>query len=243
MTIFRKIACYALLPFAVISLQYMMPENSPGKSDPKAVRIAAEVIRAMGGQKAWNDVHYLSWNFFGRRKLVWDKWKNIVRIDWLSTSRQVQVDLLNGTGYVELNGVPQTNPDTLSKYLEIGKKVWINDSYWLIMPFKLLDPGVVLKYAGREVMPDSNKADILELTFDNVGVTPQNKYRVWVDVKTKMVLKWAYYAKNTDKTPKIVNTWDDYRRYGNILLSGSRGEYGKLYPIDITDTVPSGTFR
>lgn len=235
---------FLLTLFLLCHLQFTVaPAGSPGASDPRAIKIAKEVIKAMGGQKAWNNAHYLSWNFFGRRKLVWDKWKNVVRIDWLNNSKQIQVDLLSGTGYVALNGVPQSNPDTLTKYLEIGKEVWINDSYWLIMPFKLLDPGVILKYGGREIIPDGRIADILELTFDHVGVTPQNKYRVWVDAQTKLVIMWAYFEKNTDKSPKFSTTWDDYRSYGNILISGVRGEKGNLYPVEVSDTVPEGTFR
>ncbi len=34
-------------------------------SDPKAVEIADQVMQAMGGRKAWDNTHYISWNFFG----------------------------------------------------------------------------------------------------------------------------------------------------------------------------------
>lgn len=245
---FRKILLFALSGLApmmfLVQARFSPAVNaSPGGSDPQAVKIAKEVIRAMGGQKEWNNAHYISWNFFGRRKLVWDKWKNVVRIDWVNTARQVQVDLISGKGYVELNGVPQNNPDSLAKYLKTGKEVWINDSYWLVMPFKLLDPGVTLKYGGREIIPDGRTADILELTFDHVGVTPQNKYRIWVDAKSRLVIMWDYFENATDKTPKISNTWDDYKPYGKILLSGVRGQRGNLYPIVVSDEVPAGTFH
>lgn len=59
------------------------------------------------------------------------------------------VNVLSGKRKVQLNGVSQSHPDSLSKYLQLGQEVWINDSYWLVMPFKLLDPGVTLKYFGQ----------------------------------------------------------------------------------------------
>ena len=49
-------------------------------SDEKAIRIADEVMEAMGGRKNWDMERYFKWNFFGARTLWWDKWKGDVRI-------------------------------------------------------------------------------------------------------------------------------------------------------------------
>ncbi|MBL7827950.1 MAG: hypothetical protein JNJ57_15075 [Saprospiraceae bacterium] len=212
-------------------------------SDRKAVQIAKEVMKAMGGQKAWDNTRCISWNFFGRRTLLWDKWSGMVRIEWQKTPRKVIVNLNDGSGKVQLNGVDQTHPDSLAKYLKMGKEVWINDSYWLVMPFKLLDPGVTLKYQGRDKTPDGRIADLLQLTFNQVGVTPDNKYKVWVDKESRLITQWAYFEKFTDDTPKLINAWAEYKPYGEILLSGNRGERGNLYPIEVTNTVPEGMFE
>ena len=85
--------------------------------------------------------------------------------------------------------------------------------------------------------------DVLQLTFEKVGVTPDNKYKVWVDKETRLVSQWAYFEKFTDTTPKLVNAWSEYKPYGSILLSGSRGERGNLYPISVTETIAEGIFE
>lgn len=246
---------HKILPFAALLLVFLFSfslntENnqaalvdSPGSSDKKAIEIAREVLKAMGGKEAWDNTHYISWNFFGSRSLLWDKWTGLVRIEWLKKQRKVIVNLSNGSGKVQLDGVEQTHPDSLAKYLQMGKEVWINDAYWLVMPFKLLDPGVTLKYLGQNKTEDGRKADLLQLTFDNVGVTPKNKYKVWVDSESRLVTQWAYFEKFTDTEPKFTNAWSDYKRYGNILLSGSRGKEGRsLYPIEVMEQVTSGIF-
>jgi len=217
--------------------------NATG-SDPKAMAIADEVMQAMGGRKAWDDTRVISWNFFGGRTLLWDKSAGMVRIEWLKKPQKIIVNLNDGTGKVSLNGVEQTHPDSLAKYLDIGKKVWINDSYWLLMPFKLKDSGVTLKYLGESNTDAGEKADMLQLTFQNVGVTPDNKYHVWVDKKTHLVAQWAYYPKFTDEKPQFVNPWADYRRYGHIMISGSRGkERPGMTPIRVMDKAPEGVFE
>ncbi len=221
-----------------------VPKGDPGTSDGKALKIADEVMRAMGGQAAWDATHYISWNFFGSRTLLWDKWTGDVRIEWLKKPRTVIVNVVSGKGKVLLNGVEQSQSDTLTKYLQMGKEIWINDSYWLVMPFKLRDPGVTLHYLGEKATDDGKAADLLQMTFSKVGVTPDNKYQVWVDKKTRLVTQWAYFANFNDKKPQFQQSWTNYERYGQILLSSDRGsEKGRtLRPIQVMTTVPEGTF-
>ena len=213
-------------------------------SDPQAVAIADQVMIAMGGRKAWDATRRISWNFFGTRTLVWDKQAGLCRIEWLKKPRKVIVNLNDGTGKVYLNDLQQTHPDTLAKYLDMGKKVWINDSYWLVMPFKLKDSGVTLKYVGAGKTEGGDVADILQLTFAGVGVTPDNKYHVWVDKKTRLVTQWAFFGKYSDEKPQFTNAWTHYARYGNILLSDRRGkDESSLAPITVSDALPTdGTF-
>ena len=74
-------------------------------SDPRALAIADEVMQAMGGQKAWDNTRYISWKFFGRRNLLWDKKAGICRIEWLNKPWKILVNLNDGTGKVSLNGI------------------------------------------------------------------------------------------------------------------------------------------
>ena len=213
--------------------------NAAG-SDAKAIAIADEVMLAMGGRQAWDETHYISWNFFNRRKLLWDKQAGICRIEWTNKPQKITVNLNNSTGKVVLGGVEQTHPDTLAKYLDIGKKVWINDSYWLVMPFKLKDSGVTLKYLGNANTDTGEAADLLQMTFAGVGVTPDNKYHVWVDKKTRLVTQWAYFEKFSDEKAALTNAWSGYKRCGKILLAAERGSRGSLEPLEVLETIPDG---
>ncbi|MFN0215784.1 MAG: hypothetical protein ACKVT2_16115 [Saprospiraceae bacterium] len=216
--------------------------NTAG-SDAKAITIADEVMLAMGGRQAWDETRYISWKFFGRRKHLWDKQGGVCRIEWLNRPWKIMVNLNNGTGKVSLNGIEQTHPDSLAKYLDIGKKVWINDSYWLVMPFKLKDSGVTLKYLGDAKIESGEIADLLQLTFTGVGVTPDNKYHVWVDKKSRLITQWAYFEKFGDEKPSIINAWGDYKRCGKILLSTERGSRGSMAPVEVLETVDEGMWK
>jgi len=192
-------------------------------SDAQAIAIADEVMEAMGGRAAWDKTDRLFWNFFGGRTLDWNKADNTVKIHLLKDSTIIDLDMNNSTGSVVIKGKPLVGKDTIDTYLDRAKKIWINDSYWLVMPFKMKDSGVTLKYVSRDTTASGLMGDKLSLTFDGVGVTPQNKYEIIVTDENRLVEEWRFYTNATDSIPRFATPWAEYKKYGDILLSGDRG--------------------
>ena len=222
-------------------------ENYPAEgfdvegSDPLAIVLADKAMEAMGGRKAWDETRYLSWNFFNARTLVWDKWKGDVRIDFLKEDLKIIVNIHDLKGKVMKGGQELTNTDSLTKYLTKGKDVWINDSYWLVMPFNLKDSGVTLSYLKEDTTLTGKQAHILELVFKDVGVTPENYYEVWIDPETNLVCQWAFYRTHAEPEANFVLPWEDYKQYGKILLSGNRGKR-EVTDIKVLESIPENTF-
>jgi hypothetical protein len=214
--------------------------NAAG-SDERAIAIADEVMLAMGGRQAWDQTRYIAWNFFGRRHLLWDKHAGRARIEIPEQSAVYLVDLNTLEGKVKKSEELVTHPDSLTKFLEQAKSTWINDAYWLFMPFKLKDSGVTLKYMGEMNTQAGKAADVLQLTFEAVGDTPENKYLVYVDKESRLVSQWDFFRRYDDEKPFFSSPWEDYRRYGGILLSGGRGGR-QLSDIEVLDEVSETVF-
>lgn len=210
-------------------------------SDTTAIRLADEVMEAMGGRTNWDNTRYLYWNFFDARTLLWDKWTGAVRIDFLRQDLNILMNVHSVSGRVFKNGEEMTQPDSVATYLSRGKSIWINDSYWLVMPFKLKDSGVTLKYLRADTSLVGEPSHVLQLTFEEVGDTPQNKYEVWVDNTRKLVNQWAYYPNYTDTVARFTLPWGNYQPYDNILLSDDRGDRD-LKDIRVLQSVPEGIF-
>ncbi len=216
-----------------------MPGFDRENSDARAIEIADRVMEAMGGREAWDQTRYITWNFFGRRRHLWDKWSGDVRIE--AGNRLILMNINTKKGRVWIDGEEVTHPDSLAKYLDYGYRAWVNDSYWMFMPYKLKDTGVTLKYLGEGTMQNGRKADILQLTFSNVGVTPQNKYHVYVDQKTGLVGEWAYFPEASDDSAAFHTPWNHWQRYGRILLSDDRGQR-KHADIAVFSELPDSLF-
>lgn len=221
------------------------PGFNAADSDARAVEIADAVMKKMGGRAAWDRTRYITWVFFGSRRHLWDKFTGDIRVEGTDRrSGEATLTLMNihtGEGRVWRGGEEVTGAETLEAGLEAGLSAWINDSYWLVMPYKLKDTGVTLKHVGEGETRAKDPAEVLELTFDDVGRTPQNKYRVYVSKASGLVVQWDYYSTAEDDEPRISTPWTDWTKHGEILLSGGRGQR-RLDGIGVLDTAPAGCF-
>lgn len=223
----------------------------PG-SDARAVEIAQSVYERLGGQSAWDATRFVSWKFFGGRQHRWDKQSNDVRMeipertgDDGSVQRPQLLVLMNidtRMGRVWAAGEEVLEAEALAEYLEQGHQIWINDSYWMFMPYKLLDPGVTLEYAGERELEDGRVADVLDMTFGSgVGYTPQNRYEVFVARDSGLIEQWAFFADAADPEPRFTMPWTGWRQFGGIWLATDHGQ-GKDWDIRVESDLPHSLF-
>jgi len=212
-------------------------------SDLAAMKLADKVMDAMGGRQAWDTTRYIGWNFFGRRTHMWDKVEDRVRIDIPADTLSMIINLKTKGGSAKKGGELVTDLEDLTKILNSGYNSWINDSYWLVMPFKLKDDGVTLKSLGEGTTTLDKSADVLQITFDGVGVTPQNKYEIYVDKETHLVTQWDFFPASSDTSARFQSPWPNYKQYGDLLLSGGQIAGNKLSDIQVSQEVSEATWQ
>ncbi len=210
--------------------------------DSLALTIADSIMVHLGGTQAWQRTCCFRWNFFGKRRLWWDKNRQLARIEWIGDSLVAIVHIPDTTGKVWKNGQLVTHPDTLRMYLSKAVSAWINDSYWLFMPYKLKDPGVQLLYLGIDTTAKGLSTHVLQLTFEGVGETPHNKYHVYVDTQDYLVRQWDYFRHYNDTVPTLRTPWANWQWYGPVRLASDRGTR-QLTEIAVYDTFPKGVFK
>jgi hypothetical protein len=243
----------------VISLSWLMwscatkekslsEQNPPAEgfdlenSDPAALELADSIMHMMGGRENWDKTRFISWNFFGRRNLTWDKQQGRVRIENPGDSIIYLTNINTDQGRVQIKGIELTEPDSLKKMLKKAKSTWINDSYWLVMPFKLKDSGVTLKYLGEDTLKGPELYNVLQLTFKQVGDTPNNKYKLYVDVNGKLIKYWSYFSDASMDSANWTRPWDNYQKYGSVLLSADRSDNGGPKNVKVDEMLEDKVF-
>ena len=218
------------------------PQTKTTIQDTKAAALVSSSWTAMGGEEKWDDLKYVSWTFFGSRHLIWDKEGGRVRIDSPRDTSIYLVDLNNLTGKVIKGGKEVTEKEELDKLLKRGKGMWINDSYWLFMPFKLQDPGVTVNYVREDTINGGAPSSVLALTFKDVGNTPDNKYEVYIDKSDNLIKQWAFFKDANQETPPRIWPWDNYQSFDGLMLSAERSDKSGPSNVRVYDTLDDAVF-
>jgi len=194
-------------------------------SSERAIEIAQATVQAMGGWEALDATRFVSWKFFGRRQHYWDRHTGDIRIeserDGVTTIILMNIHTLEGR--VFRDGV-ELEADDLAEMLDNGHQAWVNDAYWMFMPYKLLDPGVTLAYVGEKPTAAGDDAWVIDLTFgEGVGYTPKNRYHVYVGKESGLVEQWDFYADAAADEPNFAGPWKDWKTFGVIKLATNHG--------------------
>jgi hypothetical protein len=197
-------------------------DGSAASGDRRAHELAEQVVESLGGWSAWNRTRYLSWRFFGGRLHVWDKQSGDWRLE--EPGRVVLMNVNTRAGRAFESGAEVFDEVRRQAALERAYSIWINDSYWMFLPWKLEDPGVHLRHAGVSQLQDGSSGQMLELTFERVGLTPQNRYLVFVGDESGHIEQWSYFADAQDEQPKLVLPWRGWKRFGEITLCTDHGD-------------------
>jgi hypothetical protein len=220
-----------------------------GTADPEAAALAARVVEFLGGEPAWSQARFIRFGFAGRRHHEWDRASGRHRVEAPTPEGETSVvvhDLDSREGRAWVDGEEVTG-ERAAELLENAYAAWVNDTYWLLMPYKLRDPGVTLTHAGSRAL-DGHAYEVLHLSFAGVGLTPGDRYWAYVDPESGRMDYWAFHLESmpADAEP-VLWRWDDWQTYGGIRLASRRQQVGgdrllELSPIEVSAEVPAQAF-
>ncbi len=223
--------------------------------DPEVERLYARMMDVMAPDRGWERARYLEFQWAVARadgsSLVrshrWDRWEGQARVEDQADG-QPRVSIFDTSdptaGQVWVAGEPLVG-EAATEALAGAYRAHINDSYWLIMPYKWADPGVVTTYLGEQTDESGRRWEMVELSFgEAVGLTPQNLYHAFINPETGRMERWYHFRDSAaDPAP---SDWADWSRYGPIELAENRMVNGSpriFFPqLRVETEVPEGAF-
>ena len=197
--------------------------------DPAAVVVASRTLQAMGGEQAFARLRTLKFDFVVERSgkevarvhHVWDRWDGRYRVEGLNRDGKNALTLFNvhdPGGHSWLDG-KALDGDALKKAVERAYARFINDTYWLLMPAKMLDPGVNLQSEG-EAEKDGKAYDVVRLTFgEGVGLTPLDTYWAYVSKESGLMERWEFVLTGQEPKDREAFAWSDWQTVGGVRLA------------------------
>ncbi len=208
--------------------------------DAKADAVGRELIAAMGGEAAWEKARQFRFDFVVRKagqevtrfSHAWDRYTGDYRVSGVDKSGApyvvyFNVNSKNGKAFV--NDVPAP-PEDSARRVEGAYGRFINDTYWLLAPWKIFDPGVNLAYDGEKPCPGGGACDVLRLSFENVGLTPKDVYWLWIARDPRRMLQWQYVLGGAADPPTTA-AWNGWRQLGGLTLSLEKPMTGEPFVI------------
>jgi hypothetical protein len=208
--------------------------------DAKAEAVGRELIAAMGGPSAWEKARQFQFDFVvvkegkpvARFSHAWDRYTGDYRlkgVDKAGAPFAVYFNVNTRDGVAFVNSL-RAEGEQKKKLLENAYGRFINDTYWLLAPWKIFDPGVSLTYDGEKPCPGGGTCDVLKLSFENVGLTPKDVYWFWVSRGPRRMVQWQYVLGGASEPPTTV-AWKDWQPMGGIMLSMDKPMTGE--PVEI----------
>jgi hypothetical protein len=167
-------------------------------SNPKADALANKILKAIK-HDAYKKTRYLEWSFGGRRSFKWDKQKHIIDVSWNQNKVILHPNNLEkSTLFVDGKETIENKEDLIKR----AERSFNNDSFWLVAPHKLFEPGIL-----RSVVNIEGK-DALKVKYTTGGTTPGDSY-IWILNDAYLPIKYLMNVPSM-KMNQVPATWDEW---------------------------------
>ena len=229
-----------------------LASSPPADIDRESEPVVRALTDAMGGLKTWESLPCFRFDFVAvrdgkevsRYRHWWDKrngrcrmegpdehGKNVTAVFGLADKK--------GTAFVE--GIGESDSARVAQIIEYGYERWVNDTYWVMMPFKLRDPGVKIRYSRPERTLQATY-DVLEVTFvPGTGLTSDDHYWLYVNRATHLIDRWEFVLTG-QKPPPSGSSWEAWTNVGPVKLSLQRRFPGKPAMLRFENVATPGAF-
>lgn len=202
--------------------------------DAKGEALLEKIIAAHGGMPAWENLKDMT---FTITRVGLDAQGEVagagVSLYFMKRHGKFRVETITGKGllvqafdgqrpWATLGGKPDTGEEALKRAHFQSVNWW----YWMGIPFKLKDPGVIVQHKGTRDF-GGKSAEVLDVTFQpGVGVT-NDRYTYYVDPQTHHIL-FVELQLQPGVWPGVGgpapsrSTWHDYKREGPFTLHTKR---------------------
>lgn len=201
-----------------------------GKSGAEAEALAMKMMKACNAE-AWDQTRFVKWTFAGRNSYVWDRSESLFKLE--SGDHVVFMNTKDHSGKA-FEGETELQGAEKQEAMDDAWANFCNDSYWLVAPMKVMDPGI-----DREIV-DTDEGKALMVHYRSGGVTPGDSYLWYI---SEDVLPYSYRMWTQD--PPLTGIKASCEGWKTIHTGAKISTSHKLGPVELvmTDLVTGSTLE
>lgn len=204
--VFFLIIILGLIGVAYVIIDKPLPSGTLGQD---AEELADEMLTALN-KTGFDSLTYVEFTFRNTNNYKWDKANNSVVVTW--DEEEV---------YLDMNRSMESY--NLLEFAAYQK--FINDSFWLMAPFKVRDAGVI-----RSTLVVENGRGLL-VTYSSGGLTPGDSY-LWIIDDKGFPVAWRLWTSNIP-IGGLEFSWSGWVNYDDVWFSTvHKGKFTSV-PVDV----------
>jgi hypothetical protein len=194
---------------------------------------------AIGDDDAWKKARYFHFDWVDeqggerlpKRSYDWDRSTGRFRVEGAyekGARYTVYFNVKSHEGDVWLAGKKVRDDAQRKKWLDAAYETFVNDSYWLIAPFKFQDHvyDIWVDWAGNGKGPNGESCYVEKMWFhDDVRPAPKGNYWLYIDDKSGLVVEWKLGSGGQNEA-QTAYAWSDWKKVGPIMLASTRKGIG-----------------
>jgi hypothetical protein len=168
---------------------------------------------------AYDSTHVISWSHRDAHHYIWDKKSQMVSVKWDNNTVLLNLKEWNyGKAYAN-------NTLVIDKQLDVlrGKaySYFCNDSFWLVAPYKIFEPGV-----SRSIVVNEDKSESLLVSYGEGGVTPGDSY-LWSFDENHLPKSYKMWVKIIP-IGGVSATWDGWVQTKTGFMVATKHKIGPM---------------
>jgi hypothetical protein len=193
--IFFTLPTILFFTFLYVNYNEELPIGTPGVA---ADQLATKMLNTLN-YEAYKTTDYIEFTFKKAHHYKWFKSNNTCEVYWKNV--KVDLDLAQPKhSSVVISDIVYEGVEK-QEYIEKALRFFNNDSFWLVAPYKVFDPGV-----ARSIVTTADNTEALLVTYTSGGSTPGDAYL------------WHF---DTNGTPVRYQMWVNILPIGGLEASWS----------------------
>ena len=196
---------------ALAALFAIYNEDLPEGGQPQAADALANKMLQAVNHEAYKNTEVIEWSFVGQHHYKWFKQQNRVDVKW--DNILVHLNLQHPDSSIVLKNDIQVTDESRSTLIQNAVDFFNNDSFWLVAPHKVFDPGT-----GRKIVQLENGEQGLLVSYTSGGSTPGDSY-LWMLDENGLPIAFKIWA-SVIPLGGLEATWENW----------TKAETGALFP-------------
>jgi len=202
------LSLFILILIGVIAVFIASQERPTGNTSKEADLLAQNMVKALN-YKTYSESKFLTFSFRGAHDYLYYIPAKKLRVKWDDIEVYMYLETRRGRAFIDGKEVME---EEKQKLLDKAWNYWCNDSFWVLAPFKVFDPGTT-----RKIVKDSDGKEGLLVEYATGGTTPGDAYLWYLD-ENLIPTGWRMWT-SILPVKGLYSSWEGWEKHNDTWYS------------------------